>query len=178
MVTKCSMEQVFIAMLVDNFLYPVSAFRSHFSQSINWSGIRYHLKDGKISKVCILVRAIHYPPKPWFHSMLFLFCRLYLQYSSEIVFERKQTAINGYLFNWKSLHFITDWPKQGQRSKIYRFGMKTFIREERSSAQSLHPRCFVEKFGPLAPGKEVRCLGFVFINKNSWFLLSRDAING
>ncbi|CAH2049690.1 unnamed protein product [Thlaspi arvense] len=31
--------------------YPVSAMRSHFSQSINWSGIRYHLKDGKISKI-------------------------------------------------------------------------------------------------------------------------------
>ncbi|CAJ1937054.1 unnamed protein product [Sphenostylis stenocarpa] len=42
---------VFIAMLVDNFLYPISAFRSHFSQSINWSGIRYYLKDGKISKI-------------------------------------------------------------------------------------------------------------------------------
>ncbi|GAB4852657.1 hypothetical protein Ancab_016872 [Ancistrocladus abbreviatus] len=42
---------VFLAMLVDNFLYPVSAFRSHFSQSINWSGIRYYLKDGKISKI-------------------------------------------------------------------------------------------------------------------------------
>ncbi|XP_058206692.1 uncharacterized protein LOC131320119 [Rhododendron vialii] len=42
---------VFIAMLVDNFLYPISAFRSHFCQSINWSGIRYHLKDGKISKI-------------------------------------------------------------------------------------------------------------------------------
>ncbi|KAG5559270.1 hypothetical protein RHGRI_008983 [Rhododendron griersonianum] len=42
---------VFVAMLVDNFLYPISAFRSHFSQSINWSGIRYHLKDGKISKI-------------------------------------------------------------------------------------------------------------------------------
>jgi hypothetical protein len=38
-------------MLVDNFLYPVSAIRSHFSQSINWSGIRYHLKNGKIHKV-------------------------------------------------------------------------------------------------------------------------------
>ena len=38
-------------MLVDNFLYPVSAMRSHLSQSINWSGIRYHLKNGKISKV-------------------------------------------------------------------------------------------------------------------------------
>lgn len=46
------MEQVFIAMLVDNFLYPISAIRSHFSQSIDWSGIRYHLKDGKISTVC------------------------------------------------------------------------------------------------------------------------------
>ncbi|XP_009766812.1 uncharacterized protein [Nicotiana sylvestris] len=42
---------VFIAMLVDNFLYPLSAMRSHFSQSINWSGIRYHLKDGKIYKI-------------------------------------------------------------------------------------------------------------------------------
>ncbi|XP_006645192.2 uncharacterized protein LOC102715626 isoform X1 [Oryza brachyantha] len=42
---------VFIAVLVDNFLYPISAFRSHFSQSINWSGIRYHLKDGKINKI-------------------------------------------------------------------------------------------------------------------------------
>lgn len=45
-------NQVFIALVVDNFLYPLSAFRSHFSQSINWSGIRYHLKNGKISKVC------------------------------------------------------------------------------------------------------------------------------
>ncbi|XP_075509005.1 uncharacterized protein LOC142545617 isoform X1 [Primulina tabacum] len=42
---------VFIAMLVDNFLYPLSAIRSHFSQSINWSGIWYHLKDGKINKI-------------------------------------------------------------------------------------------------------------------------------
>ncbi|EXB59758.1 hypothetical protein L484_010869 [Morus notabilis] len=42
---------VFIALLVDNFLYPISAIRSHFSQSINWSGIRYHLKDGKIRKI-------------------------------------------------------------------------------------------------------------------------------
>ncbi|KAJ8750990.1 hypothetical protein K2173_016171 [Erythroxylum novogranatense] len=42
---------VFIAILVDNFLYPISAFGSHFSQSINWSGIRYYLKDGKISKI-------------------------------------------------------------------------------------------------------------------------------
>ncbi|XWS26775.1 hypothetical protein CRYUN_Cryun26dG0059200 [Craigia yunnanensis] len=44
-------SMVFVALLVDNFLYPVSAFRSHFSQSINWSGIRYHLKNGKISKI-------------------------------------------------------------------------------------------------------------------------------
>ncbi|KAK7379968.1 hypothetical protein VNO78_32261 [Psophocarpus tetragonolobus] len=43
--------KVFVAMLVDNFLYPVSAIRSHFSQSINWSGIIYHLKDGKIRKI-------------------------------------------------------------------------------------------------------------------------------
>ncbi|CAN1293353.1 hypothetical protein LINPERPRIM_LOCUS21990 [Linum perenne] len=42
---------VFVAMVVDNFLYPISAMRSHFSQSINWSGIRYHLKDGKIHKI-------------------------------------------------------------------------------------------------------------------------------
>ncbi|KAF6141729.1 hypothetical protein GIB67_027907 [Kingdonia uniflora] len=44
-------QLVFIALLVDNFLYPISAVRSHFSQSIDWSGVRYHLKDGKISKV-------------------------------------------------------------------------------------------------------------------------------
>ncbi|XP_008799937.1 uncharacterized protein LOC103714461 [Phoenix dactylifera] len=42
---------VFIAMLVDNFLYPISAMHSHFTQSINWSGIRYHLKNGKICKI-------------------------------------------------------------------------------------------------------------------------------
>uniref|UniRef100_A0A453G351 ceramide glucosyltransferase n=1 Tax=Aegilops tauschii subsp. strangulata TaxID=200361 RepID=A0A453G351_AEGTS len=42
---------VFVAVLVDNFLYPISAIRSHFSQSINWSGIRYYLRDGKISKI-------------------------------------------------------------------------------------------------------------------------------
>lgn len=38
-------------MLVGNFLYPISAVRSHFTQSINWSGIIYHLKDGKINKI-------------------------------------------------------------------------------------------------------------------------------
>ncbi|KAI4966988.1 hypothetical protein ZWY2020_034466 [Hordeum vulgare] len=43
--------RVFVAVLVDNFLYPISAIRSHFSQSINWSGIRYYLRDGKISKI-------------------------------------------------------------------------------------------------------------------------------
>ncbi|KAK8916318.1 hypothetical protein KSP39_PZI023168 [Platanthera zijinensis] len=42
---------VFLAMLVDNFLYPISAIRSHFSQTINWSGIRYYLKGGKVSKI-------------------------------------------------------------------------------------------------------------------------------
>ncbi|XVE98087.1 hypothetical protein REPUB_Repub03eG0075100 [Reevesia pubescens] len=44
-------SMIFVALLVDNFLYPISAFRSHFSQSINWSGIRYHLKNGKIHKI-------------------------------------------------------------------------------------------------------------------------------
>ncbi|KAL9324725.1 hypothetical protein ACSQ67_009582 [Phaseolus vulgaris] len=43
--------KVFIAMLVDNFLYPLSAIRSHFTQAINWSGIIYYLKDGKIHKI-------------------------------------------------------------------------------------------------------------------------------
>ncbi|RZC51411.1 hypothetical protein C5167_019836 [Papaver somniferum] len=42
---------IFIALLVDNFLYPLSAFKSHFSQCINWSGVRYYLKDGKIDKI-------------------------------------------------------------------------------------------------------------------------------
>ncbi|THU67666.1 hypothetical protein C4D60_Mb05t27110 [Musa balbisiana] len=42
---------VFLAMLVDNFLYPISAIRSRFSQSINWSGVRYYLEKGKISKI-------------------------------------------------------------------------------------------------------------------------------
>ncbi|WOL16116.1 hypothetical protein Cni_G24898 [Canna indica] len=42
---------VFLAMLVDNFLYPICAVRSHFSQSINWSGVQYYLKDGKINKI-------------------------------------------------------------------------------------------------------------------------------
>ncbi|KAL3623695.1 hypothetical protein CASFOL_032511 [Castilleja foliolosa] len=44
-------HMVFVAMLVDNFLYPISAIRSHFSQSIDWSGIQYHLKNGKICKI-------------------------------------------------------------------------------------------------------------------------------
>ncbi|KAL6519143.1 hypothetical protein OROGR_018463 [Orobanche gracilis] len=50
-VAAFSFTVVFIAMLVDNFLYPISAIRSHFSQSIDWSGIQYHLKNGKISKI-------------------------------------------------------------------------------------------------------------------------------
>jgi len=49
--TSYNWGRVFIAMIVDNFLYPISAIRSHFSQSINWSGIRYHLKNGKIFKI-------------------------------------------------------------------------------------------------------------------------------
>ncbi|KAH1067653.1 hypothetical protein J1N35_032640 [Gossypium stocksii] len=43
-------SMIFVAMLVDNFLYPISAFWSHFSQTINWSGVRYNLKKGKIHK--------------------------------------------------------------------------------------------------------------------------------
>ncbi|KAJ0972394.1 hypothetical protein J5N97_020353 [Dioscorea zingiberensis] len=42
---------IFLAMLVDNFLYPISAMRSHFSQYINWSGVRYYLRGGKIWKI-------------------------------------------------------------------------------------------------------------------------------
>ncbi|XP_057839155.1 uncharacterized protein LOC131049143 isoform X2 [Cryptomeria japonica] len=42
---------VLIAMVVDNFLYPLSAFYSHFTQYIDWSGVRYHLKNGKISQI-------------------------------------------------------------------------------------------------------------------------------
>uniref|UniRef100_A0A7C9E5I4 ceramide glucosyltransferase n=1 Tax=Opuntia streptacantha TaxID=393608 RepID=A0A7C9E5I4_OPUST len=42
---------VFWAMVVDNLLYPISALHSHFSQSINWSGIRYYLRDGRIYKI-------------------------------------------------------------------------------------------------------------------------------
>ena len=43
--------QVFLALIVDNFLYPLSAVYSHFTQSIDWSGVQYHLKNGKIDKV-------------------------------------------------------------------------------------------------------------------------------
>ncbi|KAK1354812.1 Ceramide glucosyltransferase [Heracleum sosnowskyi] len=42
---------VFIALLVGNVLFPICALRSHFSQCINWSGIVYHLKNGKIHKI-------------------------------------------------------------------------------------------------------------------------------
>ncbi|XP_039139060.1 uncharacterized protein LOC120276398 [Dioscorea cayenensis subsp. rotundata] len=42
---------VFLAMLVDNFLYPISAMRSYFTKYVNWSGVRYYLKEGKISKI-------------------------------------------------------------------------------------------------------------------------------
>ncbi|XP_028781099.1 uncharacterized protein LOC114737345 [Neltuma alba] len=42
---------VFIAMLVDNFLYPVSAIRSRLSQHINWSGTLYYLENGKVSRI-------------------------------------------------------------------------------------------------------------------------------
>ncbi|KAL5729007.1 hypothetical protein ACHQM5_002020 [Ranunculus cassubicifolius] len=42
---------VFVSLLVDNFLYPISAIRSHFSQCIDWSGVQYHLSNGKIQKI-------------------------------------------------------------------------------------------------------------------------------
>ncbi|MCO5603635.1 hypothetical protein L7F22_057786 [Adiantum nelumboides] len=42
---------VFWALIVDNFLYPVSAVYSHFTQSIDWAGVRYHLRNGKIHKI-------------------------------------------------------------------------------------------------------------------------------
>lgn len=42
---------VFWALIVDNFLYPLSAIYSHFTQSINWAGVQYHLRNGKIHKI-------------------------------------------------------------------------------------------------------------------------------
>lgn len=42
---------VFCALIVDNFLYPLSAIYSHFTQSIDWAGVQYHLHNGKIYKI-------------------------------------------------------------------------------------------------------------------------------
>ncbi|KAJ9538750.1 hypothetical protein OSB04_031483 [Centaurea solstitialis] len=42
---------VFVAMLVDNFLYPISAIRTCFFRYVNWSGTRYHLRKGKVEKI-------------------------------------------------------------------------------------------------------------------------------
>eukprot|EP00250_Pteridium_aquilinum_P006173 c16146_g1_i1 orf=125-1678(+) len=42
---------VFWALIVDNFLYPLSAFYSHFTQSIDWAGVQYHLRNGKVHKI-------------------------------------------------------------------------------------------------------------------------------
>ncbi|XP_024527369.1 uncharacterized protein LOC9633534 [Selaginella moellendorffii] len=42
---------VFVAMVVDNFLYPVSAVYSHWSQFIDWAGVRYHLRHGKVYQI-------------------------------------------------------------------------------------------------------------------------------
>lgn len=42
---------VFWALLVDNFLYPLSAIYSHFTQSIDWAGVHYHLRHGKVHKI-------------------------------------------------------------------------------------------------------------------------------
>lgn len=43
--------QVFAGMFVDNLLYPVSAIYSHIFQTIEWSGVHYKLRSGKIYKV-------------------------------------------------------------------------------------------------------------------------------
>ncbi|KAJ7514182.1 hypothetical protein O6H91_23G031900 [Diphasiastrum complanatum] len=42
---------IFIAMVVDNFLYPVSAVYSHTVQFIDWAGVRYHLRKGKVFQI-------------------------------------------------------------------------------------------------------------------------------
>ena len=53
--TYCSLWvfQVFIATIVDNFLYPVSAVYSHVFQHIEWAGVQYWLQNGKICQVFI-----------------------------------------------------------------------------------------------------------------------------
>ncbi|CAM6111174.1 unnamed protein product [Calypogeia fissa] len=42
---------IFTATIVDNFLYPVSAFISTFTQHINWSGVDYYFQNGRICKI-------------------------------------------------------------------------------------------------------------------------------
>ncbi|KAH9554883.1 hypothetical protein CY35_08G086700 [Sphagnum magellanicum] len=42
---------VFIATVVDNFLYPVSAVYSHVFQHIDWAGVQYWLQNGKICQI-------------------------------------------------------------------------------------------------------------------------------
>ncbi len=51
----CLCMQVFIATVVDNFLYPVSAIYSHVFQHIDWAGVQYWLQNGKICQVPTLV---------------------------------------------------------------------------------------------------------------------------
>ncbi len=51
----CTWMQVFIATVVDNFLYPVSAIYSHVFQHIDWAGVQYWLQNGKICQVTTLV---------------------------------------------------------------------------------------------------------------------------
>lgn len=105
-------EQVFIAMLVDNFLYPISAFRSHFSQSINWSGIRYHLRNGKISKVymcaCVFFFSSCFNVEPL--NFMFLFSTDWKMQGTKIYWfgweafiweKRKSTHCFSYLFTFQ-----------------------------------------------------------------------------
>jgi hypothetical protein len=47
----CAWMQVFIATVVDNFLYPVSAIYSHVFQHIDWAGVQYWLQNGKICQI-------------------------------------------------------------------------------------------------------------------------------
>ncbi|KAG0616937.1 hypothetical protein M758_5G153300 [Ceratodon purpureus] len=52
-VSICSYNyfKVFLATIVDNFLYPVSAVYSHVFQHIEWAGVQYWLENGKICQI-------------------------------------------------------------------------------------------------------------------------------
>lgn len=146
---RCSIdmltEQVFIAMLVDNFLYPISAFRSHFSQSINWSGIRYHLRNGKISKV--------------YMCLLFL---LRLQFGVLLSQDHLLKCVWPIPFSC----FSTDWKMQG--TKIYWLGREALIWERRKSTHCFSYLFTVQKSGTMATAQKVwrlrRKISLVFSN--------------